>query len=85
MGQLTKDWAGFLASLEWEATVGQSILTLFRFHSRLTRRQVEVCRDIAIIDSYLGSIVDTKVGCRRHDRTSVPVCISPPALVQVSS
>jgi hypothetical protein len=46
---------------------------------------MEVCRECAIIDSHLGSIVDTGVTCRRHDRINSPVCSSLQALLWLST
>ncbi|KAJ9480707.1 hypothetical protein VN97_g12827 [Penicillium thymicola] len=46
---------------------------------------MKVCRKCAIIDSHLGSIVDTRVTCRRHDRINVPVCSSLQALLWLST
>ena len=46
---------------------------------------MKVCRECAIIDSHLGSIVDTRVTCRRHDRINVPVCSSLQAIVWLST
>jgi hypothetical protein len=46
---------------------------------------MKVCRECAIIDSHLGSIVDTRVTCRRHGRINLPVCSSLQALLWLSA
>ncbi|KOS38477.1 hypothetical protein ACN38_g10703 [Penicillium nordicum] len=46
---------------------------------------VKVCRKCAIIDSHLGSMVDTRVTCRRYGRINLPVCSSLQALLWLST
>lgn len=46
---------------------------------------MKVCRECAIINSHLGSIVDTRVACRPHSCINLPLCSSLQALFWLST